>query len=619
MLLRVVAALLAAPLALLLALLAAGSGTQGTDALLAPRGTEGYVGSAECATCHPDHHASWSRTFHRTMTQRPTPTAVRGSFDGRPVTLFGATARPFRDGDRFFLELPAEGGGTRIAEVALATGSRRYQQYFEKIGRGAGTCFRRLPLLWHIGEGRWMHLNGVFLEPDDDDWSVHASIWNENCIFCHTTAPEPGILNFEERADRTRRTYDSAVGELGIACETCHGPGAEHVARNRDPLHRYFGEAHKGSVAPRRLDHERSTALCAQCHGQRLPEPRDRIEQWLHGGPSFRPGDDLFAHVAPISRDTPPLTEEQPDLFRNRFWGDGTPRLTAHEYQGVSTSPCYLRGELSCSSCHLAHGGDPRGMIDDAMRGDRACTQCHAAIARDVAQHTGHRADGPGSRCLDCHMPRIVYGVLSVHRSHRIEVPDPARDGENGRPHACTLCHVDKTLSWSADAMNRIWGHGTRRFRAPQQRPDGAPLELPDAVASLLCGDPLQRAMYATALCRDGVVTDDAHRAEMHVLGIATLFDAYPALRWLTRESLLRLEHDGPADLRDALAAFDPLAPRQRREDAARALFGDFAATARDRFAAPTSPFVDAGFQPVLDRIVPLLRLQSRRAISIGE
>ena len=37
----------------------------------------GFVSSGACQSCHPAQHASWQHSFHRTMTQEPTPeTAV---------------------------------------------------------------------------------------------------------------------------------------------------------------------------------------------------------------------------------------------------------------------------------------------------------------------------------------------------------------------------------------------------------------------------------------------------------------------------------------------------------------------------------------------------------------
>ena len=88
-----------------------------------------YVGAATCQSCHPDHHASWQRTFHATMTQRANEATVLGAFDGREVHYGRDRARPFRDGERFLMEIP-DGGAQRTAVVELTVGSRRYQQYF---------------------------------------------------------------------------------------------------------------------------------------------------------------------------------------------------------------------------------------------------------------------------------------------------------------------------------------------------------------------------------------------------------------------------------------------------------------------------------------------------------
>jgi hypothetical protein len=252
---------------------------QGDAPLLHRNG--GFVGSANCNTCHPDQHASWRRTFHSTMTQLPSAATVQGRFDGQRVAYAGKEARPLRDGDRFTIEVPTE-EGLRKKVVALAVGSRRYQQYFERVDRDGSATYVRLPILWHIEQQRWLHLNTVFLGPDDADWDACASTWNDNCIFCHNTGPEPRQLD----ADRPLRSqkdgnYDSEVGELGIACEACHGPGGPHARAEANPLARY---AHhlgltdpSGIVQPDQLDQERSVSVCGQCHGARLPQPLTRM------------------------------------------------------------------------------------------------------------------------------------------------------------------------------------------------------------------------------------------------------------------------------------------------------------------------------------------------------
>src|SRR5262249_3009661 len=154
----------------------------------------------------------------------------------------------------------------------------RYQQYFEQEQRGSTTAFVRLPLLWHVQSQRWLHVNTVFLDPDDDDWSAHRSTWNENCIYCHNTAPQPRVVNFREPSRlQDGNRCDSRVDDLGVACESGHGPGQAHAAARGGPLSRYqmhlSGAADPTIVLPSRLDQERAVSVCGQCHGQRLPEP----------------------------------------------------------------------------------------------------------------------------------------------------------------------------------------------------------------------------------------------------------------------------------------------------------------------------------------------------------
>lgn len=512
-----------------------------------------WATSKTCAGCHQDHHASWHRTFHRTMTQEATATAVRGRFDGSVYRYWGVGVRPVeRDGEYFFEYLDANDRVALTLPVRRTVGSRRYQQYLVQTPNG-GETYYRVHLLWHMEDQRWMHINGVFLRPDEQGFDDRVAVWNHNCIFCHNTGPAPNVQNMEELRRRElagepvnsalEAEYDSTVAELGIACEACHGPGAEHAHRNRNPLRRYAlhlsGAADPTIVHPRRVDQQRSVDICGQCHGQRTPLSPAALREWIETGPTFRAGELLTDHVRPVFRDIEVPRGIAPDLFRLRFWADDTARLTAYEYQGLVQSKCFDGGEITCISCHTMHSGDVHGNISDRNRGNAPCLECHTGIANDPQAHTRHSAGSSGSLCYDCHMPKMVFGVTGIHRSHRIEVPRPAHNAANERPDACTHCHLAESIDWAQRNVDALW-HGK-----PASVADDSVSHL---LESLHAGDPVQRAVAARLAGRPDAADSALERAWLLPHLLRALDDNYPSTRNLSRKSLLALD----AQLREA-------------------------------------------------------------------
>lgn len=610
---------LLASLPLLGALLWWRLGTESPPSELIQR-APGYIGAAQCRDCHDEQFTSWSQTFHSTMTQLPSEATVLGRFDGREVTLYGLPYTPFVSDGQYYLRLPAQHpGGEREAEVALLVGSRRYQQYFEKQESERGTVYRRLPLLWHRDEQRFLHLSGAFLEPDSELPRPHDAIWNANCVFCHNTGIQPGLDNGGAPRSGEPVEFDSHVSNLGIACEACHGPGEAHARAHSvfASVRSLLGENPSDPIVnPETASQVQTSSLCGQCHSQRLPNPQERIWDYLDHGPSFRPGDSLEEHVTPVTRATPSLDPNNADLFADRFWADGTARLTAYEYLGLTQSPCFAGGEFSCTSCHTMHSGDPRGQLEPAMRGNAACTSCHTSLAKDVSAHTRHAEESSGSECMNCHMPGIVYGVLSIHRSHRVEKPDVARDVSGSRPNACAQCHVNRSAEWVAARMSDWWGSPANL--AP--RSNGVPLDAPWALIAAHSGDAAERAVTLDALGRDTLALDDRGRLVALGNALVGLGDNYGAVRLIARRSALRLDARLSLGLRDSLLAFDVQgAPDERRADLL-AVVDLFSSRARARFPSP-EPGLLLGPDWTLDRglLGRLLSLQSKTAIAIGE
>ncbi len=558
------------------------------------------VGSGDCARCHPEQFETWHASYHRTMTQsvRAQPQGVLAPFAGEQLRVAGFVATMDRRADglpQVTVQTDAPDAQTVLeATVELTVGSHRYQQYVARIDRGGGPQERwRLPFAWHPDAQRWIHLGGAFLFPDvpTGDTSAylrHFSRWNDNCVFCHNTEPSPGLQPDGE--------FDTRVGELGIGCEACHGPGESHVTRQSDPFRRVLAGLARppGDPAvthPGRLSPERHSEVCGRCHGQRIGH--DLADVLAHGD-GFVPGASLSAVSRPIFADAR-LARDPPHArpFADRFWPDGTPRLSAYEYQGLLLSPCYDQGRgLSCNSCHTMHGETPAMQLRPGAQTDAACLgSCHDTESLSSGPaHGGHESIS----CQSCHMPRTTYGLLRGMASHRITSPDPGGwVGRDDAPDACTSCHVDRSRTWAAGAMARLGLRGTLAQRPPRL---GSQTE-----RDLLGGDPVQRALAAHALGRPAAVGDPTRRMQVLVDGLE---DDYPAVRWFAAEALQALLAGHEPHLEEVAASFDFMADPAERIGVVDALRAGLGASV---FAQ--HPEVLAGLQAQRDD----------QAISIGE
>jgi hypothetical protein len=478
------------------------------------------------------------------MTAEARPGAVAGRFDQR-LTADGVTYELSRRGDEYWVR--TDDGEAR--RVVMTTGSHHMQAYWTAGERGNELV--ELPFTWLIEDQRWVGRKDVFLI--GPDYPKGAAVWNRTCIECHATGGQP--------RDRDG-VPESRVGELGIACESCHGPGHEHVAANLNPARRYVehlgGSGDEWIVNPARLRKAtRQTQVCGQCHGITCND-----KDWAWRGLPFRPGDDL-ERVKPIVQlatlEGSPCKDRLADAqaVDSRYWKDGMVRVSGREYNGLAASACARGGEISCLSCHSMHDSDPDGQVKQGG----GCVSCHAG--KKGAAHTHHADGSSGSSCENCHMPHTVYGLLKAIRSHLIDSPDVAKTIATGRPDACSQCHLDRSQAWVAERLASWYGVAA---------PAGLERAVPAAVRDALAGDAGQRALAAWSMGW----ADAQGRGGMAPFLAILLDDPYTAVRYIAARSLRRLP--GWEDL-----AYDHLAPPEERR----------AASARARARAGVSSLVD--------------------------
>jgi predicted CXXCH cytochrome family protein len=233
----------------------------------------------------------------------------------------------------------------------------------------------------------------------------------------------------------------------GVDCEMCHGPSAWHVKQKRtgrvtkkDP-----GEP---PVDFRTISNRDGVRVCAQCHRQSVVREigeQQEMNYSIEGG-SFVPK----AWVRPY------------DAFSRRaFYKDGRFRETTFIVEAFTRSSCYRKGTAQCASCHAPHVPDfPHNLTSLKFKDDpdEMCLHCHSQYRGHTADHTHHALDSEASRCVSCHMPRIVNALLFQARSHEIGIPRAdltERFGQAESPNACLICHADKGALWAEQQLQK--------------------------------------------------------------------------------------------------------------------------------------------------------------------
>ena len=456
----------------------------------------GYVGSESCRECHEHNYETWYDSYHRTMTQVASTQTTAASFDDVDIEFADPATKKVtlrQDGDQLWVEQEEvnAAGQSQIMRrpIVLLTGSHHSQGYW--FASGQGRALERFPFTYRIDQQRWITDVANFLRPAGDP-NVFAVVgaWNYMCERCHTTRPQP---RFEGDSH-----YDTHVTDFGIACEACHGAGAEHIQNAG------LGLDDLAIVQPEKLSPRRSSEVCGQCHSAVDFKTKEDYTNWMRDGFSFQPGDALEEHLRIKKSDV------------HTFWNDGMVRISGREYNGLLDTPCFTHDnpaqQMTCMSCHVMHqpADDPRSRKEWAndqlkynmdsnrpgLHNNQACTQCHEEYADEtfLTDHTHHDASSSGSVCYNCHMPHTTWGLMKAIRSHTISSPHVRESMDPvGRPNACNSCHLDKTLFWTADALNRQYGQPIPELSEEQK-------EIATGVLWALKGDAAQRALTAWAM-----------------------------------------------------------------------------------------------------------------------
>ena len=382
----------------------------------------GFVGSAVCAECHTKEYERWAPSGHAISIAPFSDDFAARPFDG---SYFVARDIEHRMGPNGTMTCEGPGGEMQTFAIDSIVGVRRIQMFTTRMPGGR---IQVLPVMLEVPKQRWFdYAHFIFGGPAQFDipkdspnsWYSFARNFNSRCIRCHVTEPKIGY-------DPDAGTYASSWSEMAVGCEACHGEGGAHVTKWRrlddgpDPI-----------VNPARLSTERANMVCGSCHSESFMVK-----------PGYEPGDDLWKFMDPNGLED-----------RKHLHPDGRARELVHNLVPILENAC---GQLSCSLCHDPHGSSHAGMLRRPLTNDLACTSCHADIALALTAHTHHKASSVGSRCVSCHMPRLV--IEAGHGwtyDHTISIPSIANSNKFGLPNACASCHLLEDPKWEQESFWR--------------------------------------------------------------------------------------------------------------------------------------------------------------------
>lgn len=205
------------------------------------------------------------------------------------------------------------------------------------------------------------------------------------CIACHKAMNKDMVARYLDTKhaqaapkdgmsplDIYRRTVgfssaDNSYHEVGVGCQSCHGPGSAHLSAKG-------AEEKKASIVmPDALKTtQQKLSLCGRCHGDYTADGKPFAE-------GFRAGDDLFALPGFKLNEvtTPGPFQQLNDLQSSKHSGHDVTCLTCHTaHEAMSAAP-QLRKPLPdlCLQCHAtAH---PCTVKADQIPAGANCATCH--------------------------------------------------------------------------------------------------------------------------------------------------------------------------------------------------------------------------------------------------
>jgi tetratricopeptide (TPR) repeat protein len=380
-----------------------------------------FVGDQSCKECHKGEYKEWQQSHHYMSMLPANDSTVSGDFNNVTFSADGVTSRFYKKGTKFFINTEGDDGKNYDFEVKYIFGFKPLQQYLIQFPGGRMQVPR---LSWDVNKKKWFNQYAGQKIPSHDwlHWTGNAQNWNTMCAVCHST-------NLRKNYNVKTDTYKTSYSIINVSCESCHGPGKQHVDFIHSNDYKSGGKV-AGSFLKLAKNSRQTEELntCAPCHARISEINSSHIE-------SMEIMDNYIPQI--------------PD---NEFYhADGQVDDEDYIYTSFLQSRMFHKG-VSCSTCHNPHSAKLKRI------GNQTCTLCHIPTKYDVPTHTFHPKRSPSVSCVNCHMPGKLFMGNDYRHDHSFIVPRPDLSLKYGTPNACSNCHKDKSEKTLADAIIKWYG-----------------------------------------------------------------------------------------------------------------------------------------------------------------